>query len=59
MTYATRADLDSRFDADEISDLVAGKDISAILDDASAEIDTILASAYSLPLTVEVPVLVV
>ena len=52
MTYATRADLEARFGADEALDL-AGADearLSAVLADAAAEIDAALTAAYRLPL---------
>ena len=53
MTYATRADMEARFGADEALDLAgtqAGR-IESALADAAAEIDAALASAYRLPLT--------
>lgn len=52
MSYATRADLESRFGADEALDLAgmqAGR-IETALADAAAEIDAALATAYRLPL---------
>ena len=52
MTYATRADLEARFGAEEALDLAgmqAGR-IESALSDAAAEIDAALASAYRLPL---------
>ena len=52
MSYATRADLEARFGADEALDLAGTGDvrIEAALADASAEIDAALAAAYRLPL---------
>ena len=52
MSYATRADLEARFGADEALDLSGTGDerIEAALADASAEIDAALAAAYRLPL---------
>lgn len=66
MAYATQADLETRFGADELAQLtdrVAGAVIDAsvvarALDDASAEIDSYLASQYDLPLAAVPPVLV-
>ena len=52
MTYATRADMEARFGAEEALDLAgmqAGR-IESALADAAAEIDAALASAYRLPL---------
>lgn len=52
MTYATRADMEARFGAEEALDLAgmqAGR-IESALSDATAEIDAALASAYRLPL---------
>ena len=52
MTYATRADLEARFGAEEALDLAgmqAGR-IESALSDAAAEIDAALASTYRLPL---------
>ena len=52
MTYATRADMEARFGAEEAVDLAgmqAGR-IEAALADAAAEIDAALAAAYRLPL---------
>ena len=52
MTYATRADMEARFGAEEALDLAgmqAGR-IEAALADAAAEIDAALAAAYRLPL---------
>ena len=53
MTYATRADMEARFGAEEALDLAgmqAGR-IEAALADAAAEIDAALAAAYRLPLS--------
>ena len=53
MTYATRADMEARFGAEEALDLAgmeAGR-IDSALADAAAEIDAALAVAYRLPLT--------
>ena len=52
MTYATRADLEARFGAEEALDLAGMQDqrIESALADAAAEIDAALASAYRLPL---------
>lgn len=52
MTYATRADLEARFGAEEALDLAGmqGGRIESALADAAAEIDAALASAYRLPL---------
>ena len=52
MTYATRADMEARFGAEEALDLAGmqeGRIVSA-LSDAAAEIDAALAAAYRLPL---------
>ena len=52
MTYAARADLESRFGADEALDLAgmqAGR-IETALADAAAEIDAALAPSHPLPL---------
>ncbi|MDE0392818.1 MAG: DUF1320 family protein [Rhodospirillales bacterium] len=52
MTYATRADLEARFGAEEALDLAGMQDgrIESALSDAAAEIDAALAAAYRLPL---------
>lgn len=52
MSYATRADLEARFGADEALDLAITGDarLEAALADACAEIDAALAAAYRLPL---------
>ena len=52
MTYAARTDLVDRFGADEIDDLAPtdGNRATAVLADAAAEIDAVLAGAYELPL---------
>ena len=57
MTYATRADLEARFGADEIEDLAPAPEegqpdlsIQAAVADAAAVIDGVLARAYDLPL---------
>ena len=53
MTYATRADMEARFGAEEALDLAgmqAGR-IESALADAAAEIEAALAAAYRLPLT--------
>ena len=61
MPYATRADLVSRFEADEIDDIaaLAGNTSRAdtALTDAAADIDAALAEHYVLPLTGEWPML--
>ena len=52
MSYATRADLETRFGTDEALDLAgmqAGR-IDVALADAAAEVDAALAAAYRLPL---------
>jgi phage gp36-like protein len=66
MPYATQADLEARFGADELTQLTdrvgAGVPDAAIvaraLADADAEIDGYLASRYALPLATVPPVLV-
>ena len=52
MSYATRADLEVRFGAEEALDLAGMQEgrIQSALSDAAAEIDAALASAYRLPL---------
>lgn len=62
MPYATREDLDARFGAAEINDVAAADSddvdarpdaaarVAAVLADASAEIDAVLADGYDLPL---------
>ena len=50
MTYATRQDLTDRFGADEVSDISDAAKVDAALADASAEIDSRLATAFALPL---------
>ncbi len=56
MSYATRADMEARFDLDEIQSLSEDPQDSAVdktekaLADAAAEIDAFLAGAYELPL---------
>lgn len=52
MSYATRADLEARFGAEEALDLAGMQDerIESALTDAAAEIDAALASAFRLPL---------
>ena len=52
MSYATRADLEARFGADEALDLSGTGDerIEAALADASAEVDAALAATHRLPL---------
>ena len=52
MTYATRADLEARFGAEEALDLAGmqGGRIESALADAAAEIDAALAAAFRLPL---------
>ena len=52
MTYASRADLEARFGAEEALDLAGMQDgrIDSALSDAAAEIDAALAAAYRLPL---------
>ena len=55
MTYATRSDMEARFGLDEIAHRAdpdgSGADrIAAALADAAAEIDSVLAVAYDLPL---------
>ena len=56
MAYATRDDLVARFDADEIDDLAplddhgASPRAEAVIADASAEIDALLAEGFDLPL---------
>ncbi|MDE0203979.1 MAG: DUF1320 domain-containing protein [Rhodospirillaceae bacterium] len=53
MSYATRADMEARFGAEEALDLAgmqAGR-IESALADAAAEIDGALAAAYRLPLS--------
>lgn len=52
MTYATRADLEARFGAEETLDLAGmqAERIESALADAAAEIDAALAAAYRLPL---------
>ena len=52
MTYATRPDMDARYGAEEMGELLAGASISitAVLADADAEIDAALAERYALPL---------
>ncbi len=62
MSYATRADLESRFGFDEIA-AIAGDDdagtakVNSALADAAAEINAVLASAYTLPLSGTYPLL--
>ena len=63
MAYATRADMEERFGAAEIADLL-GKDngeatrrVEAVLADACAEIDAALADIYPLPLSGNFPLL--
>ena len=52
MTYATLADLEARFGAEEALDLAGKQDgrIESALADAAAEIDAALAAAFRLPL---------
>ena len=52
MTYATRADLEARFGAEEALDLAGKQDgrIESVLADAAAEIDAALAATFRLPL---------
>lgn len=58
MPYATRADMEARFDADEVRCLATPQDaemenparIAAALTDADAVIDSFLSTAYALPL---------
>ena len=51
MAYLTRANLEARFGATLIADLeTGGAVVSDAIADASAEVDTYLASRYSLPL---------
>ena len=52
MTYATRADLEARFGAEEALDLAGKQDgrIESALADAAAEIDAALAATFLLPL---------
>ena len=52
MSYATRADLASRYGLAEISDLERGEEgrIEAALADAAAEIDAALGTVYVVPL---------
>lgn len=55
MRYASRQDLEHRYGAEEIARLAGDDDqadarIGAALDDATAEIDAVLAMAYVLPL---------
>ena len=52
MTYATRADLEAHFGAEEALDLAGKQDgrIESALADAAAEIDAALAAAFRLPL---------
>lgn len=52
MTYATRANMEARFGADEALDLAGIQEgrIEAALADAAAEIDAALATTYRLPL---------
>ena len=52
MTYATRADLEARFGAEEALDLAGKQDgrIESALADAAAEIDAALAATFRLPL---------
>ncbi|MCL5769314.1 DUF1320 domain-containing protein [Acinetobacter sp. ANC5681] len=56
--YATRADLEKRFGADEIANLEAMQTVQGALEealqDATEEIDSYVAVAYSLPLP-EIP----
>lgn len=53
MSYLTRANLESRFGATLISDLESGgASVSDAISDACAEVDTYLASRYTLPLAV-------
>lgn len=63
MTYASEAELRTRFGSDEI-DVVSGRDpggaaaaIGRALDDADAEIDAYLEARYALPLATVPPVL--
>ena len=49
MAYATQADMERRFGADEIDAFAAGK-VDAALADATATIDAALAVRYALPL---------
>ena len=56
MSYATKTDLQARFEREEVNDLgtdpdAPGVDLTvAALADAAAEIDAVLAQAYALPL---------
>ena len=52
MTYLTRANLEARFGATLIADLESGGAVVAdAIADAQAEVDTYLASRYTLPLS--------
>ena len=52
MSYATRQDLESRFGTDEVAELLATarSDLGGVLADTAAEVDSVLAERYALPL---------